>query len=216
MDGQISKRAVAYKYRIGDILKGKPILENERLSFVEVFDKQVIRVNVIANVIDRYENSPELGDVSDPSATPKKAYLSLTLDDASGQIRTKSFAEDVEKFKDIMQGSTVAVIGVLRFYNNEIYIQPEVMKISDPRYLLIRKFESEKSMPKEIKKEVILQVKDKILEIIKNSEADGGIDVEKIVMQLKEPADLINQEIQKFLEEGLAYEPRPGRIRYLG
>jgi len=27
---------------------------------------------------------------------------------------------------------------------------------------------------------------------------------------------IINQEIQKLLEEGIVFEPRPGKVRYLG
>jgi len=27
---------------------------------------------------------------------------------------------------------------------------------------------------------------------------------------------IINQEIQKLLEEGIIFEPRPGKVRYLG
>jgi hypothetical protein len=52
--------------------------------------------------------------------------------------------------------------------------------------------------------------------MIKQAEAEGGIDTERIVLELKAAPELINQEIQKILEEGLAYEPRPGKIRYLG
>jgi hypothetical protein len=28
--------------------------------------------------------------------------------------------------------------------------------------------------------------------------------------------DVLSQEIQKLLEEGIIYEPKPGRVRYLG
>ena len=48
------KRNVAYKFRIGQILSGKPIMENEKLKFLELSEKQVVRVNLIANVIDKY------------------------------------------------------------------------------------------------------------------------------------------------------------------
>jgi hypothetical protein len=29
-------------------------------------------------------------------------------------------------------------------------------------------------------------------------------------------AEIINQEIQKLLEEGIIFEPRPGKVRWLG
>src|SRR3989344_4701859 len=103
------KRATAYKLRIGDILAGKQILEGERFNFLELGDKQIIRVNIVANIIEKYESETE------------SKYLSLTIDDASGQIRIKTFGEDTNKFKEVNQGHTVMVIGKLRVYNNELY-----------------------------------------------------------------------------------------------
>jgi hypothetical protein len=90
----------------------------------------------------------------------------------------------------------------------------------DPKYLLVRKLEIEKSKEKPIgiiPREEIIAVKDKILGIIKNSEENGGIDTDKIIMNLNEISpEIINQEIQKFIEEGIVFEPRPGKVRYLG
>ena len=204
MEGRVSKRAVAYKLRIGDILRGKPIVNDGRFSFLELGDKQIIRVNIVANIIEKYESEGET------------KYLSFTIDDASGQIRIKVFREDVDKFKEINQGDTIIVIGTLRYFNNEIYIQPEIIKIQDPRYLLVRKLELEKEVPKEIKKEEIKAVKDQLIDMIKAAESDGGIETDKLIMEINAPPNIINQEIQKLLEEGLVYEPRPGKIRYLG
>jgi len=198
------KRRVAHKLRIGDILAGKPIIDNDRFSFLELGDKNIVRVNVIANIVERYDSEGE------------KKFSSLTLDDASGQVRIKAFGDDIEKMKNIIEGNTIRIIGILRYYNNEVYILPEIIKQVDPRYLLVRKLETEKNKPKEINKEEIVALKDKILEMIKSAEEEQGIDVDKIIMELKSRPDLINQEIQKFLEEGIIYEPRPGRLRYLG
>ena len=35
-------------------------------------------------------------------------------------------------------------------------------------------------------------------------------------MKLKAGHDIVSQEIKKLLEEGIIYEPKPGRVRYLG
>jgi Txe/YoeB family toxin of Txe-Axe toxin-antitoxin module len=60
-------------------------------------------------------------------------------------------------------------------------------------------------------------VKDKILNIIKEAEKDGGIEMDKIILDLRDvSSDVINQEIKKLLEEGIIFEPRPGKIRWLG
>ena len=202
------KRNIAYKLRIGNVLLGKPILDNSRFTFLELGDKRIVRLNIIGNIVDRYESQ---GDTN---------WISLTLDDGSGQIKLKVFGDFVEKFKDIHQGTTVVVIGVLRHWNDELYISPEIIRETDLRYLLLRKLETEKarvSASDPLQKEQVTAVKDEIIDLIKAEEENGGIEVDKIIMKLQSVSpEIINQEIQKLLEEGIAFEPRPGKIRYLG
>ena len=202
------KRHIAFKFRIRDLLIGKPIMNGERFSFLELGDKKIIRVNVVGNIVDKYESEGE------------KKYSFLTLDDGSGQIKLKSFGDDIEKLKNINQGQTVLIIGVLRNFNNETYISPEIIKEQDPKYLLVRKMEIEKNKSQNsepVAREQIIAIKDRILETIKNSEDEGGIDTDKIIMNLRETSpEIINQEIKKLLEEGIIFEPRPGKVRWLG
>ena len=198
------KRNVAYKMRIGEILAGKIILDGERFKFLDLDGKQIIRVNLIANVIDKYIQDGE------------KKFGSVTLDDATGQIKLKVFGEDIEKFSQLNQGDTIMAIGLLRTWNNEIYITPEIIKKKEPAYLLIRKLEIERDQPKITDKAQLVELKDKIVQMTKDSEKDGGANIDQIILTLKESPDLINQEIKKLLEDGVIYEPRPGKIRYLG
>ena len=208
MPEQQFKRHVAYKLRIGDITIGKPIMDGERFSFLELGDKKIMRVNVIGNIVDRYQSEGE------------SKYISLTLDDGSGQIRLKIFGDDVEKFKDIIQGQTILVIGLLRSFNNEIYISPEIIKQIEPKYLVVRKLENEKNKVKNaqpLEQNQITAVKDKILETIKQSENEGGVEIDSIIMNLRDISpEIINQEIKRLLEEGIIFEPRPGKVRWLG
>ena len=184
MTDQQFKRNVAYKLRIGDILIGKPILVQEKFQFLELGDKKIVRVNIIGNIVDKYQSEGE------------KKYIFLTLDDGSGQIHLKVFGDDSEKFKEVKHGETALVIGIIRHWNNEIYISPE---------------------NKSLAKEQIKALKDRILDKIKDSEKDGGIEIEKIVTEIRDASpEIISQEIQKLLEEGMIFEPRPGKVRYLG
>ncbi|MDA3836143.1 MAG: OB-fold nucleic acid binding domain-containing protein [Nanoarchaeota archaeon] len=207
-EGQF-KRNTAYKYRIGDILLGKPIFDNDKFLFIELRERKISRVNVIGNIVDKYESE---GD---------KKYAFFTLDDGSGQIKLKVFGDDTEKFKNTQQGQTVTIIGTVRNWNNETYVQPEGISEMDAKYLLVRKLEMEKirketSRPIETREEAVA-VKDQILGAIKGSEDDGGIDTDQIIMKFRElSTDVINEEIKKLLEEGTIFEPRPGRLRYLG
>ncbi len=210
---EFRKRETAYKIKIGDLLKANQIFEqseslNKRLQFVELGEKRILRVNIIANIIDKYNSEGE------------SRFATLTLDDGSGQIRTRVFGEDINKFENLNQGDTIILIGLLRSYNQELYIIPEIIKKQDPKYLLVRKLEIEKSMPKPLTREQKMEIKslrDNILEKIKNAEQYEGIDKDEIILNLKDNnPEIINQEIKKLLEEGIIYETKPGRVRYLG
>ncbi len=198
------KRNVAYKLRIGQIISGKPVMESEKLKYLDLNSKQIVRANIIANITDKYLQEGE------------KKFGSITLDDGSGQIKAKTFGDDVDKFTPLQQGDTVLVVGLLRSWNNEVYLTPEIIKNKEPSYLLLRKLEVEAELPKTIDKSQLTQMKDKILTMVKEAETQGGIDIEKIILELKEHPDVINQEIKRLLEDGIAYEPRPGKLRYLG
>lgn len=196
------KRNVAYKLRIGDILKSKPTMNEGKLLFLELGNKKVIRVNVIANVVDKFASIGE------------KKYATLTLDDASGQLRLKSFGDDVALIEQFTQGDTLQIIGLVREYNSELYITPEVIKKIDPRWLLVRKLEIQKN--REAIPVTNMALRDIILEKVKAAEKDNGLDIDALIMDTEAKPELINQEITKLIEEGVIYEPRPGRVRYLG
>jgi len=187
---------------------GKPIMDNERFSFLELGDKKIVRVNIIGNIVDKYDSEGET------------KFTSFTLDDGSGQIKLRCFGDDVERFKEVSQGQTVLIVGVLRNWNNETYISPEIIKEQDTKYLLVRKLEIEKEKSKNsdlLGRDQIIAVKDRILGAIKDAEENGGIEIEKIIMNLRDISTaIINQEVHKLLEEGIVFEPRPGRVRYLG
>ena len=222
------KRETAYKIKIGDLLLGVPIIEDvpvlekpegngetfnttapkERFRFLELGDKKIVRVNIIANIVDKYSSDGE------------KKYGTFTVDDASGQIRIKFFGEDVAKYQDFSQGDTILILGVLRSYNQELYINPEVMKKVDTRYLLVRKLELEKTQkanrPPQTTPEHKKDIREEIIDIIKSGTSEG-VSTEDIILKIKTASpELINAEIVKLLEDGMVYEPRPGRVRYLG
>ena len=202
---EIRKRNIAYKMRIGDVLKGRPMMDEGKFLFLEMGDKKVVRINVLANCVDKYVQEGE------------KQFASLTVDDASGQIKLKAFGEDIEPLKNVLQGDTLQIIGNVREWNGELYVIPEVIKKVDARLLLVRKLEiqnSRKDMP--VAESGDSSLKNGIMQKIKDAEGDGGIDIDKIIMDTEASPDLINGDIKKLLEEGLVYEPRPGRLRYLG
>jgi RecG-like helicase len=210
------KRNVAFKHRIGDLLRGKPIFNGEKFIYLELGNKNIVRINIVANVVDKYDSEPVEG---------KTRFSSITLDDGTGQIKARVFADDIKLLDSIVQGNTLLIIGNLRNFNNELYLQPEIVRVTIPEYLLVRKLEVEKEQIKlnnnmpttPEKREESKILKDTILVLIKESEKEGGIDIDKIIMQLKDsPPEIINQEIQRYIEDGIVFEPRPGKVRFLG
>ena len=69
---------------------------------------------------------------------------------------------------------------------------------------------------KPVDKKEIIAIKDRIIEMVKNAEGEGGIEADKIIMAMDTAPQIINQEIKRLLGEGVRYEPRPGKIRFLG
>ena len=137
------KRYVAYKFRIGSILAGRPVFDADKLKHIEINGQEVARINLIANIVDKFVQDGE------------KKYGTVTLDDATGQIRAKFFGEDIERLGDLNQGDTVLVVGLLRMWNNEIYITPEIMRKKETAFLLVRKLELEYEQPQSLNKEKI-------------------------------------------------------------
>ncbi len=201
---EIRKRNIAFKLRIGDILKGKPFMDDTaKFLFLELGEKKVVRVNILANCVDKFVQDGE------------KKYATLTVDDASGQIRLKAFGDDISIITEIMQGDTLQIIGNVREWNGDLYVIPEIVKKVDPQWLLVRKLEIQNNR-KDIPQDENSALKDLVMQKIKDAETDGGIDVDTLIMDTEASPDSINLEIKKLLEEGLIYEPRPGRLRYLG
>jgi len=125
------ERQTAYKVSIGALLKETPTFTGEKFNHIEVLGKKVSRISLIANVVDKY-------------VSPEKPFVSLTIDDGTGQIRVKLF-DKLEIVSDVNIGDTILAIGWLRFFNNELYILPEIIKKMDVRWTMVRRLELEKS-----------------------------------------------------------------------
>ena len=232
---EFKKRNTAFRISIGMLMNSEPIFEQERFRALNLNGKEIVRVNLIATVVDKFSSE-------------NKPYTSITLDDNTGDIRVKAFADDVQMFQSIEIGDTVIVLGLLRHFNNEIYITPEIIKPVDARWLLARKLELTKEygqtyetlkapqeeysekQPKETEQEIEeIKINDfhenpeqqeeslrqKLIRMIKEAEAQGGINIEQIILTIKDPVEKINSEVQTLLEEGAIFEPKPGFLRIL-
>lgn len=233
------QRNTAYKVWIGDLFKGDFSADESRFNYIGINDKKIVRVNIMANVIDKYESTT-------------KPYASLTLDDSSGQIRVKAF-EDIENIKQFGIGNTVLVIGTLRCFNDELYLLPEIVKHIDEKWLLVRKLElgeqlkepsensisaKESQITPETSNQREMQdsnsekievetmkignekieskpkeqdMKSALYDKIKQKE--DGLDIDDLIMSVSYPVSEINTTITELIEEGKIYEPQPGKLR---
>ncbi len=216
------QRQTAYKMQIADILKGKMNFEGDRFTTLETLGKNVIRVNIIANVVEKYSN-------------PEKQFASLTIDDGSGQIRMKGFSDSFEILNAPMIGDTAYIIGTLRFFNDELYILPEIINPVETKWLALRKLElGIKDSPAEVmtsqaipmqseeKKEEIMSQKIELpkpveisspkLKVLNQIRKDNEVDIEQLIVPLNIPLQELNSIIKDLIQEGEIYESRPGHL----
>lgn len=124
-------RSTAYKLKIEDIIHGRYVrsAEGEPSRLITPWGQEVLRAHIIATVIDKFTSG-------------NGGYGSLRLDDGSGTIRAKLWGEDVEQIQKIEIGDVVELIGMIREYEGEIHLVPEVLKrVEDSNWELVHELE---------------------------------------------------------------------------
>ncbi len=126
-------RLPAKKLRISDITNGKYFpgsKEEMKASYlITPLGEKVSRINLIASVIDKFLS--EDGN-----------YSTVTIDDGSETIRVKTFKESVELLNGIETGDLILVVGKIKEYNGEVYVNGEIVKkIFDKNLESLRKLE---------------------------------------------------------------------------
>lgn len=136
------KRLSAKKVRILDLVSGNFFpgdREKMKPSFlITPFGEKVSRVNVLATVVEKFMSESE-------------NYGALILDDGTETIRAKFFREKVNLIKNISLGDLVIVIGKIKEYFGEIYINGEIVRKVDINYENYRKLEILENLIKRVK-----------------------------------------------------------------
>jgi len=126
------KRLTARKARIVDIVNGKFFggsKEEMKPGYVVTrFGQKISRVNLIGTVVDKF--------LSDDGN-----YCSITVDDGTEAVRVKVFKEDVGLMKSIEPGNLILIIGKIKQYNNEVYVNGEIVRKVESNYESLRKIE---------------------------------------------------------------------------
>lgn len=125
------ERLTARKARIRDIKEGR-YYEQEGFDPNYVLTPHgliVSRSRVLGTVVDTFVNDDE-------------SYGAVTVDDGSGTIRGKFFQE-LELMEGIEEGDIVEMIGKVKEYDGERYVNPEIVIRRSPTYELVRALELE-------------------------------------------------------------------------
>jgi RPA family protein len=205
------ERMTARKIRVSDITNGRWV-KNEGLepSFVVTQSgEQVSRARILGTVVSKFVSEDE-------------NFASITIDDSTDTIRAKTF-KTVKPLDVIQVGDMVDLIGKVREYNAEIYIMPEIVrKITDPNMEMLRRLElvakykgmqQGQAQPAQFvsAKEDRANLKRKVSEVIESDKQ--GISYSKILEMVQAPETQIESVVNELLEEGVCYEPTPGKIK---
>ncbi len=221
-ENESSKRQVAYKVRIADILNNRYVKEDGWLpNYVSVGDMKVSRANLLGVIVSKSSREGG-GDAGSHD---------FILDDGSGRVSLRFF----ESAKPLDVGDIVIVVGRPREFGTERYVVPEIVrKINDPKWIELRKLElakikhnivSAESPVQESKDtvsdgELAIETDDfadenpmsKIVNIIKELDGGPGADFSELAKKFDGDAEL---HLKKLLEQGDIFEVKPGRYKVL-
>jgi RPA family protein len=204
------KRQIAYRLKISDIISGTYVKEEGWIpNYIISNNKKISRVNIIAIVISKIEEGP---------------YSGLVVEDFSGKISVREFGE-AKTIPKINVGDAVIIIGKIREFSNAKYIVPEIIrKISDLRWLEIRKNElgtdqKTEEFVEEVldeSEEVVIAEKEEdndLISLIKKLDKGDGADVSEIIRL----SDVDNAEkaIQSLIKNGDVFEVKAGKVKVL-
>jgi len=192
---QIQPRQTAHKVCIKDLFNGVYVQQEGWLpNYIQVLDKQVSRINLIATVIDK-----QIFD----------SLITISLDDGTGVIQAKTFNEDTKKLQNINIGDFILLIGRPRRYNEQLFLTIEIIKKIPPAWGKVRKLELEKANKQDDSGQE--NDRQKLFSIIKKLDTGQGADISEVLKMLNpEKGEAV---INNLLKLGEIYENRPGYIK---
>lgn len=123
------ERLTARKVAAEDVLKGE-YFEQEGFEpnyAVTPYGMAVSRARIIGTVVDTFVNDDE-------------SYGAVTIDDGTDTIRAKFF-QDLDMMEGIEEGDVVEVVGKVKQYDGETYVNPEMVAQRDMEHELLRALE---------------------------------------------------------------------------
>lgn len=205
------KRNTAFIFWIKDLAKSFPSLNPDGFKVFNVGGKQVRRVNVLAAVVDLYENTD-------------KRYNTITLDDGSGQIRVKAWDEDTLLVSPLLVGEMALVVGILHESNGEIFIRPEIVRKMSAEWAFARRqylnsvYGKQEAEHFKVSEEVIeepveptMEARGKVISLISSDEE--MVNVEEIIAKAAMPSRLVEKILDELIKDGEIFRPKAGFVQ---
>jgi predicted transcriptional regulator len=207
-----NKRQTACIFWIRDLANATPELNSDGFRVFSVGGKIARRVNVIAAVIDSYDNL-------------EKRYSSITLDDSSGQIKVKAWDEDTAIVGDTKIGDMVLVVGLLHESKGEVFLRPEIARKVETSWVVARKKYLETTYGKKeaelfkVSEEIIdeaveptMEARGKIISMI-SAANDGMINVEELMINSGMHERLVEKILEELIKDGEIFRPKAGFVQ---
>lgn len=197
-------RQVAYKVPINQLLNNEFIQqEGWNPNYIQIKEKKVSRVNLIATIIDKQVSS---------------SLATITIDDSTGKIQARAFNEEIKKVENVNIGDPVLLIGRPRKFNESLFITIEIIKKIDPLWMKIRKQELEREFELSKKEEpipIINSSGDKILQLIKSLDPGEGTSINELISKSGINEKQLEGVLSELIKLGEIYEPKPGKVKVL-
>ena len=203
-------RNTAYRLWISDINNSEYMkqLGEFESNYISFKNKKISRVNLIVAVISKYGAG---------------TYSSLLVDDGSSQISVKSWNEDKKIIDKVDIGDIIILVGKIRqnSIGASLYIQPEIIRKLDEKWLLARKKELEKEygapeilhIKQDIKEDGMKieevkvsneSIRTQVLNLIDKLDKDEGVSSEEIQNNIN--SSRTQEVIEELLKEGEIFE----------
>ncbi|NOQ55412.1 MAG: hypothetical protein GQ477_01255 [Nanohaloarchaea archaeon] len=120
-----------YKLNISDLLSNPyvKVEDGSGQNHINIKDRlKVVRVRILAQVTFKY-------------ASEDGNYASMTLDDGTGNVRVKAW-QNIKVVLETEKDDLIDIIAMVREWNGEVYLVPEVLRIVDnPELKTLRSLE---------------------------------------------------------------------------
>ncbi|MFQ6137059.1 MAG: OB-fold nucleic acid binding domain-containing protein [Candidatus Hydrothermarchaeales archaeon] len=173
-----------------------------------------------------------MGTVVSRHVGEEQRFAFLTIDDTTDTISARVFREKVELVREVKPGDIVDIVGKIREYRDEKYINIESIKrIDDPNWELVRKLElllheqelgvarTEKAMTEgkfgtPVEEEVVSEdPKALILGLIDELDEGEGVRYATLAGESGLDDEKLEDGLNELMGDGEIYEPKIGRFR---